>query len=139
MSTSDACEHEICEGEYISPESATTQLAMGMYMTLWPKIEKCDGYVGMLLDTQECLQEKIEELMVLLDGGVEGNAESPLVKYASRLKQFPQRVLALQTKLEGIRMMLASLRKPRVVIQDPPPNSGLKSIEPVEEDDVADN
>ncbi|EQC40180.1 hypothetical protein SDRG_02828 [Saprolegnia diclina VS20] len=102
----------------LPPETSASHLAVGMYMALWPKIEKCDGYVGMLLDTQESLQEKIAELMGLLDGGAD--TTSPLVGYAARLKQFPSRVQALQAKLEGIRALLASLRKPDVVIPEPP-------------------
>ncbi|OQR92385.1 hypothetical protein ACHHYP_03747 [Achlya hypogyna] len=120
-----ACERDLpaadgAREEMLPPESAASHMAMGMYMALWPKIEKCDGYVSMLLDTQECLQEKIAELMVFLDGNSATTPESPLVDYAARLRQFPQRVHSLQVKLEGIRLLLSSLRKPEVVIPEPP-------------------
>jgi hypothetical protein len=64
----------------ISPSSATAVLlqnenrkcgnnkdqnsfAAGMYVTLWPKVEKCHGYVSILLAAQQQLQETIDELL----------------------------------------------------------------------------
>lgn len=38
--------------------------AQGMYVSLWPKVEKCHNYVSVLLAAQEQLQETVDQLIV---------------------------------------------------------------------------
>ncbi|KAF0689864.1 Aste57867_18709 [Aphanomyces stellatus] len=100
--------------EKIAPELAGQEFAVGLYMSMWPKVEKCDAYVSMLLDTQEQLHQKIKELTESLTGTEDveklDESQSPLVDYAVRLQKFPNRVQVLQAKLEGIRSMLNTVR-----------------------------
>lgn len=37
--------------------------AQGMYVALWPKVEKCHNYVSVLLAAQEQLQETVDQLI----------------------------------------------------------------------------
>lgn len=44
-------------------DAPTASLAKGMYVTLWPKVEKCHNYVSVLLAAQEQLQETVDRLI----------------------------------------------------------------------------
>lgn len=37
--------------------------AQGMYVSIWPKIERCHNYVSVLLAAQEQLQETVDQLI----------------------------------------------------------------------------
>ncbi|CAK5239105.1 unnamed protein product [Aphanomyces euteiches] len=113
----------------IAPEMAGKEFAVGLYMAMWPKVEKCDSYVTMLLDTQAQLQQKIKELTETLTGSEDadnvGESPSPLVDYAMRLREFPNRVQVLQTKLEGIRSLLNAVRAQQRPPAPATPSEGL--------------
>ncbi|RHY26659.1 hypothetical protein DYB25_012689 [Aphanomyces astaci] len=100
--------------EKIAPEMAGHEFAVGLYMSMWPKVEKCDQYVSMLLETQEQLHSKIKALTETLTGTGDDatldESQSPLVDYALRLREFPNRVQVLQAKLEGIRTLLNAVK-----------------------------
>ncbi|RHY32465.1 hypothetical protein DYB32_002533 [Aphanomyces invadans] len=113
-SSEDGREHAVVV-EKIAPEMAGQEFAVGLYMSMWPKVEKCDQYVSMLLETQEQLHHKIKALTETLTGAKDGRAnldesQSPLVDYAVRLRGFPNRVQVLQQKLEGIRSLLNAVK-----------------------------
>lgn len=46
-----------------SSSSSETTFAQGMYVSLWPKVEKCHKYVSVLLAAQEQLQETVDHLI----------------------------------------------------------------------------
>ncbi|TMW65619.1 hypothetical protein Poli38472_008261 [Pythium oligandrum] len=86
--------------------------AKGMYVAVWPKIEKCHSYVAVLLAAQEQLQETVDRLLAGLNEAEQAE-ESSLVGYADRLKNFPGRVERLQRKLELIEDRLLALKEAR--------------------------
>lgn len=47
-----------------SSSNDSKSFAQGMYVTLWPKVEKCHNYVSVLLAAQEQLQETVDQLIV---------------------------------------------------------------------------
>ncbi|GLD92182.1 hypothetical protein PINS_up000715 [Pythium insidiosum] len=86
--------------------------AEGMFVTLWPKVEKCHNYVAVLLAAQEQLQETIDRLTAGLKEAEKAESSS-LVGYAERLKSFPVRVQRLQRKLELIEDRLLAMKASR--------------------------
>lgn len=40
-----------------------TAFAQGMFVTLWPKVERCHKYVELLLAAQEKLQHTVDKLI----------------------------------------------------------------------------
>ncbi|GAB9475912.1 hypothetical protein Gpo141_00012988 [Globisporangium polare] len=86
--------------------------AQGMYVALWPKVEKCHNYVSVLLAAQEQLQETVDQLIAGLKEAEQAEAHS-LVGYADRLMTFPQRVEMLQKKLEVIEDRLLEMKESR--------------------------
>ncbi|GMF57518.1 unnamed protein product [Phytophthora fragariaefolia] len=157
-------EDEYQEEEYYSenpPESpytaaaemATTEdpaFAQGMFVALWPKVERCHDYVELLLAAQEKLQATVDKLIagrvgVLVDFRINGGGEdsrgmiplllllllsglqevekaegSSLVSYAERLRNFPARVERLQKKLARIEDRLLAMKESR--------NRGVQSV-----------
>ncbi len=53
-------------GKCGAPMKHEESFAAGMYVTLWPKVERCHGYVSVLLAAQEQLQETIEGLLACM-------------------------------------------------------------------------
>jgi hypothetical protein len=45
------------------PSIENGSFAQGMYVTIWPKIERCHNYVSVLLAAQEQLQETVDQLI----------------------------------------------------------------------------
>ena len=43
--------------------TADVSFAQGMFVTLWPKVERCHDYVELLLAAQETLQHTVDKLM----------------------------------------------------------------------------
>ncbi|KAJ0397013.1 hypothetical protein P43SY_003957 [Pythium insidiosum] len=86
--------------------------AEGMFVTVWPKVEKCHKYVAVLLAAQEQLQETIDKLTASLKEAEKAESSS-LLGYAERLKSFPVRVQRLQRKLELIEDRLLAMKASR--------------------------
>ncbi|CAI5734968.1 unnamed protein product [Peronospora destructor] len=93
--------------------------AQGMFVTLWPKVERCHNYVELLLIAQENLQQTVDQLITGLQEAEKAEG-SALVSYADRLRNFPARVERLQEKLERIEDRLLALKESR--------NDGVRSM-----------
>ncbi|KAF4046345.1 Soluble NSF attachment domain-containing proteinin Pallidin [Phytophthora infestans] len=94
-------------------EMATTEdaaFAQGMFVTLWPKIERCHDYVELLLAAQEKLQQTVDVLIAGLQEAEKAEGSS-LVSYADRLRNFPSRVERLQKKLTRIQDRLMAMKE----------------------------
>lgn len=46
-----------------SSDDSSKSFAQGMYVALWPKVDKCYNYVSVLLAAQEQLQETVDQLI----------------------------------------------------------------------------
>ncbi|CAI5722394.1 unnamed protein product [Peronospora farinosa] len=86
--------------------------AQGMFVTLWPKVERCHNYVELLVTAQEKLQKTIDQLITGLEEAEKAEGCS-LVSYADRLRNFPARVERLQKKLERIEDRLLAMKESR--------------------------
>ncbi|KAG6614768.1 uncharacterized protein IUM83_03934 [Phytophthora cinnamomi] len=94
---------------------ATTEdpaFAQGMFVTLWPKVERCHDYVELLLAAQEKLQTTVDKLIAGLQEAEKAEGSS-LVSYADRLRNFPARVERLQKKLARIQDRLLTMKESR--------------------------
>ncbi|ETM03212.1 hypothetical protein L917_00537, partial [Phytophthora nicotianae] len=94
-------------------EMTTTEdaaFAQGMFVTLWPKIERCHNYVELLLAAQEKLQHTVDKLIAGLQEAEKAEGSS-LVSYADRLRNFPARVKRLQKKLARIQGRLLAMKE----------------------------
>lgn len=47
----------------MTPEVGDDAFARGMFVALWPKVDKCESYVAELLAAQAQLQETIDQLL----------------------------------------------------------------------------
>ncbi|KAG1691601.1 hypothetical protein DVH05_026764 [Phytophthora capsici] len=83
--------------------------AQGMFVTLWPKVERCHDYVELLLEAQEKLQHTVDRLIAGLQEAEKAEGSS-LVSYADRLRNFPARVERLQKKLTRIQDRLLTMK-----------------------------
>ncbi|RLN70488.1 hypothetical protein BBJ28_00004909 [Nothophytophthora sp. Chile5] len=101
-------------GEGANAAGEEAAFAKGMFVTLWPKVEKCHNYVALLLAAQEQLQSTVDQLIA---GALRIEAEqaegSSLVGYADRLRNFPARVERLQKKLARIEDRLLAMKEAR--------------------------
>ncbi|KAE9346099.1 hypothetical protein PF008_g8456 [Phytophthora fragariae] len=86
--------------------------AQGMFVTLWPKVERCHDYVELLLVAQEKLQATVDRLIAGLQEAEKAEGSS-LVSYADRLRNFPARVERLQKKLARIQDRLLAMKQSR--------------------------
>lgn len=86
--------------------------ARGLFVTLWPKVERCHDYVALLLAAQEKLQHTVDELIAGLQEAEKAEGSS-LVSYADRLRNFPARVERLQKKLARIEDRLLAMKEAR--------------------------
>ncbi|CAI5721846.1 unnamed protein product [Hyaloperonospora brassicae] len=84
--------------------------AQGLFVTLWPKVERCHDYVELLLVAQETLQHTVDKLMAGLQEADKADACS-IERYADRLRHFPARVETLEKKLVRIRARLVAMKK----------------------------
>ncbi|POM68888.1 Hypothetical protein PHPALM_14894 [Phytophthora palmivora] len=92
---------------------ATTEdasFAQGMFVTLWPKVERCHNYVETLLTAQEKLQRTVDKLIAGLQEAEKAEGCS-LVSYADRLRNFPARVERLQKNLKRIEERLLAMKE----------------------------
>ncbi|RLN58770.1 hypothetical protein BBP00_00006825 [Phytophthora kernoviae] len=86
--------------------------AQGMFVTLWPKVERCHNYVALLVAAQEKLQATVDQLIAGLQEAEKAEGSS-LVRYADRLRNFPARVERLQKKLARIEDRLLAMKESR--------------------------
>ncbi|KAF1790152.1 hypothetical protein PC129_g10309 [Phytophthora cactorum] len=84
--------------------------AKGMFVTLWPKLERCNDYVELLLSAQDKLQQTVDKLIAGLQEAEKAEGSS-LVSYADRLRNFPARVERLQKKLARIQDRLLAMKE----------------------------
>ncbi|TDH71342.1 hypothetical protein CCR75_002686 [Bremia lactucae] len=84
--------------------------AQGMFVTLWPKVERCHNYVAILLAAQEKLQSTVDGLIACLQEANQAE-NSSLVSYADRLRYFPDRIEQLQKKLVRIHNRLVAIKE----------------------------
>ncbi|KAL4172659.1 hypothetical protein KRP22_007823 [Phytophthora ramorum] len=74
-----------------TPQDAA--FAQGMFVALWPKVERCHEYVELLVAAQDQLQQTVDKLIAGLQEAEKAEGSS-LVSYADRLRNFPARVEA---------------------------------------------
>ncbi|KAI9907750.1 hypothetical protein PsorP6_003060 [Peronosclerospora sorghi] len=84
--------------------------AYGMFVTLWPKVERCYNYAEVLSAAQGKLQHTVDTLIADLQEAEKTNGKS-LVGYADRLRNFPARVENLQKKLARIEARLVAIKE----------------------------
>uniref|UniRef100_M4BTL3 Biogenesis of lysosome-related organelles complex 1 subunit 7 n=1 Tax=Hyaloperonospora arabidopsidis (strain Emoy2) TaxID=559515 RepID=M4BTL3_HYAAE len=92
---------------------ATTEdvsFAQGMFVTLWPKVERCHDYIEILLSAQEKLQHTVDQLIAGLQEA-EKAEKCSIQRYADRLRNFPARVEGLEKKLLTIKARLVAMKK----------------------------
>ncbi|KAH7463971.1 hypothetical protein PRIC1_006331 [Phytophthora ramorum] len=93
-----------------TPQDAA--FAQGMFVALWPKVERCHEYVELLVAAQDQLQQTVDKLIAGLQEAEKAEGSS-LVSYADRLRNFPARVERLQKKLARIQDRLLTMKESR--------------------------